>query len=61
MKRSIPKLTLNRETVRTLVDTELARVIGGDDTTCGTTVTKLASGCSSNFHGDSLALNQQIK
>jgi len=60
MKRSIPKLTLNRETVRTLVNTELARVIGGsDDTNCGpATITKLASGCSSNFHADSLALNQ---
>lgn len=55
MKKSISKLALNRETVRTLVNTELARVIGGLETIC-TQVTKLASGCSSEFHADSLAL-----
>ncbi len=53
MKKSIPKLALNRETVRTLVKTELARVVGGDETNCPA-VTKLASGCSSAVHADSL-------
>jgi len=53
MKRSIPKLALKRETVRTLVKTEMARVIGGAETNCPA-VTKLASGCSSAFHADSL-------
>ena len=53
MKKSIPKLTLKRETVRALVKTELARVVGGDDTNCPA-VTKLASGCSSAFHADTL-------
>ena len=54
MKRSIPKLALNRETVRNLVDTELARVVGGVETNCPA-VTRLASGCSSQVHADSLA------
>jgi len=53
MKKSIPKLALNRETVRTLVKTELARVVGGDETNCPN-VTKLQSGCSSAVHADSL-------
>ena len=60
MKKSIPKLTLNRETVRTLVNTELARVVGGMDTECPA-VTRLASGCSSAFHAGSLALDLQNK
>jgi hypothetical protein len=59
MKKAIPRLALKRETVRALVDTEMARVIGGE-TAC-TNVTRLASGCSSAFHADSLALNLQIK
>ena len=54
MKKSIPKLALNRETVRTLVKTELARVVGGSDDTNCPAVTKLASGCSSAVHADSL-------
>jgi hypothetical protein len=60
MKKSIPKLALNRETVRTLVTTELARVIGGVETAC-TQVTKLASGCSSEVHADSLLLVAPIE
>lgn len=55
MKKSIPKLALNRETVRTLVATELTRIVGGAATAC-TQVTGLASGCSSQAHADSLAL-----
>jgi hypothetical protein len=60
MKKSLPKLTLNRETVRALVDTELARVVGGVDTNCPQ-VTQLISGCSSAVHADSLLLNLLIK
>jgi hypothetical protein len=60
MKKSIPKLALNRETVRTLVNTEMARVVGGLATDCPA-VTQLASTCSSNLHADSLALYQPIK
>lgn len=53
MKRSIPKLALKRETVRTLVKTEMERVIGGGETICPV-VTRLASGCTTAFHADSL-------
>ena len=60
MKKSIPKLALKRETVRTLVNTELARVIGGDETAC-TNVTGLASGCSSAMHADSLVVDPLAK
>lgn len=60
MKRSIPKLTLNRETVRTLIDTEMARVVGGAETNCPQ-VTLLASGCSSGVHADSLLQNHLMK
>ena len=59
MKKSIPKLALNRETVRTLVKTELARVVGGE-TNC-TAVTGLASGCSGGAHADSLVLDPVLK
>jgi hypothetical protein len=51
MKKPLPKLVLNRETVRMLVDAEPARVLG--DVTC-TVVTNMFSGCSSNVHADSL-------
>jgi hypothetical protein len=54
MKRSIPKLALNRETVRTLVNIEMMRVIGGMESNCPN-VTGLASGCATQFHADSLA------
>jgi len=53
MKRSIPKLTLKRETVRTLVKTEMERVIGGAETICPN-VTRRESGCTTAFHADSL-------
>lgn len=53
MKRSIPKLTLKRETVRTLVKTEMERVIGGAETICPN-VTRQLSGCTTAFHADSL-------
>jgi hypothetical protein len=53
MKRSIPKLTLKRETVRTLVKTEMERVIGGAETICPN-VTRAASSCTTAFHADSL-------
>jgi len=59
MKKSIPKLALNRETVRTLINTELARVVGGE-TNC-TNVTGLQSGCSGFAHADSLILDPQLK
>jgi putative effector of murein hydrolase len=59
MKRSIPRLALKRETVRTLVATELARVVGGEET-C-TQVTGLMSGCSGEVHADSLLQNLLIK
>lgn len=60
MKKSIPKLALNRETVRTLVNTELARVVGGEETACPQ-VTRLLSGCSSEVHADSLLQNHLMK
>jgi hypothetical protein len=60
MKKSIPRLALNRETVRTLVDTELARVVGGEETNCPQ-VTRLISGCSSQVHADSLLQDLLIK
>lgn len=60
MKRSISKLALKRETVRTLVATELARVVGGEETSC-TQVTGLISGCSGEVHADSLLQNLLIK
>jgi hypothetical protein len=60
MKKSIPKLALHRETVRTLVNTELARVVGGAETACPQ-VTQLISGCSSDVHADSLLQNLLIK
>jgi hypothetical protein len=53
MKRSIPKLALKREVIRTLVKTEMARVIGGAETNCPV-VTRLLSGCTTAFHADSL-------
>lgn len=59
MKRFIPKLVLNRETVRTLINTELARVVGGE-TNC-TNVTGLNSGCGGVVHADSLVMKQEIK
>lgn len=43
MKKSIAKLTLDRETIRTLVDDELARVVGGLQD-CPD-ITRLVSGC----------------
>jgi hypothetical protein len=46
MKRTITKLVLHRETVRALVDGELARVVGGEQETGCTQMTKLPSGCS---------------
>jgi hypothetical protein len=55
MKKSIPKITLHRETVRTLVRTELARVIGGDNG-CPQ-VSRLASSCGGAIHADSLIGN----
>lgn len=54
MKKSIPKLALNRETVRALVKTELARVVGGSDETNCPAVTRLQSGCTSAVHAGSL-------
>jgi len=54
MKKSIPKLALNRETVRTLVKAEMARVVGGSDETNCPAVTRLQSGCTSAVHADSL-------
>ena len=60
MKKSIPKLALNRETVRTLAGAELARVVGAAETNCPQ-VTQLISGCSSEVHADSLLLNLLIK
>ena len=59
MKRSLPKLVLNRETVRTLINTELARVVGGE-TNC-TNVTGLNSGCSGIIHAASLITDQALK
>jgi hypothetical protein len=55
-KKSISRLALSRETVKRLVDTETARIIDGLPASC-TGVTRLASGCSSGIHADSLALN----
>jgi hypothetical protein len=46
MKKTTPKLVLKRETVRTLVEAELARAGGGLQENC-TAVTQLASGCNS--------------
>jgi hypothetical protein len=60
MKRSIPRLALKRETVRTLVTTELTRVVGGEETNCPQ-VTGLLSGCSGEVHADSLLQNLLIK
>jgi len=60
MKKSIPKLTLNRETVRALVDTELARVVGGVETNCPQ-VTGVLSTCTTAIHADSLLQNLLIK
>jgi hypothetical protein len=53
MKKSISKLALKRETVRTLVSTELTWVVGGQETACPA-LTRLQSGCSEEFHADSL-------
>jgi len=57
MKKSIPKLVLKRETVRTLVNTELTWVVGGLETACPQ-LSRLQSGCSEEFHADSLAVPQ---
>jgi hypothetical protein len=46
MKKIIPKLVLKRETVRTLVEAELAHAAGGLQENC-TAVTQMASGCGS--------------
>ena len=43
MKKSIARLTLDRETIRTLVDDELARVVGGVQDCAD--ITRLVSGC----------------
>ena len=45
MKKTISKLALNRETVKTLVDTDLSRVNGGVPPTPCTPFTRLISGC----------------
>jgi hypothetical protein len=43
-KTTINKLVLRRETIKTLLESELGRVVGGDDqTTCPES--RLASGC----------------
>jgi hypothetical protein len=46
MKKIIPKLVLKRETVRTLVEAELAHAAGGLQENC-TAITQVASGCGS--------------
>lgn len=42
MKKTITKLVLRRETLKLLIDSELARVAGGHDTNCQT---RQVSGC----------------
>jgi hypothetical protein len=44
MKKSISKLMLNHETIRTLVNDELSRVVGGVADNCSD-MTRLVSGC----------------
>jgi hypothetical protein len=56
MKKSIPKLVLHRETVRTLVNTELARVVGGLEDNCPA-VTRQESSCAPAIQADPLVLN----
>lgn len=56
MKKSITKLMLHQETLRTLANHELPRVVGGVANGCPD-LTRLASGCTTNFHADSLVQN----
>jgi hypothetical protein len=52
MKKSISKLALKHEVIKTLVDSDLSRVAGGGSPLCGPT--KLVSTCTTAFHADSL-------
>jgi hypothetical protein len=55
MKKIIPKLVLKRETVRTLVEAELAHAAAGLQENC-TAVTQIASGCGSTGMNADLTL-----
>ena len=53
MKKSITKLALNQETIRTLADVAATRFTGeAPPPDCW--MTRLISGCSSGIHADSL-------
>jgi hypothetical protein len=47
MKKTITKLAIRRETLRILIDADLRRVAGGEETNC-TLASKIASGCRTN-------------